>query len=430
MLVAILMFAGSGEYTVSATFDNAGQLVRGNQVEVGGRPIGTVKKIELTDDGRARVELSVGDEQAPLHQGTRATIRAASLSGIANRFVALSPGPDNAPKIADGGFIGADNTAAPVDLDQLFNTLDPATRRALQQFVQGSATLYAGKAKQANRTYKYLNPALSTSARVTSELVRDQDTFRRFVVDTSDLVTAVAERRNDLSSLVQNANVTTGAIGDENVALSRSLALLPGALRKGNTTFVNLRSALDDLDRLVSASKPATRRLAPFLRDLRPLVHDARPTIRDLRLLIRSSGPNNDLIELTRKMPRLEHVASTTFPRDIRALQKSLPVLEYARPYSPDLTGWFDKFAHSAANYDANGHFARIQPIFNAFSFTDTPLGPVLTPVPATNRLAGFQTRRTQRCPGGAVQPPPDKSAPFKPTSDYSCDPNTVPPGP
>jgi phospholipid/cholesterol/gamma-HCH transport system substrate-binding protein len=59
------------------------------------------------------------------------------------------------------------------------------------------------------------------------------------------------------------------------VALERTLDLLPDTLRKANTTFVNLRSTLDDLDRLVAASKPATRELAPFLRELRPVVREA-----------------------------------------------------------------------------------------------------------------------------------------------------------
>ncbi len=37
-LAAVLMFGGNGSaYTVSATFENAGQLVKGNQVEVGGQ---------------------------------------------------------------------------------------------------------------------------------------------------------------------------------------------------------------------------------------------------------------------------------------------------------------------------------------------------------------------------------------------------------
>ena len=90
-------------------------------------------------------------------------------------------------------------------------------------------------------------------------------------------MTAIAERRNDLAGLVSNTNTTAAAIGAENVALARALGLLPTTLRRANTTFVNLRATLDDLDVLVAASKPATKDLAPFLRELRPLVHDARP---------------------------------------------------------------------------------------------------------------------------------------------------------
>ena len=95
--------------------------------------------------------------------------------------------------------------------------------------------------------------------------------------DGADTVSAIAERRDDLTELVSNTNAAMRAIGDENVALQRALELLPGTLRKANTTFVNLRNTLDDLDKLVEESKPNTKELAPFFSALRPLVHDARP---------------------------------------------------------------------------------------------------------------------------------------------------------
>ena len=87
------MFAGASAYTVTATFDNGGQLVKGNEVQVAGRPVGTVSKIELDDSGEALVTMKLDDIGA-LHQGTTATIRASSLSGIANRYVSLNPGPN------------------------------------------------------------------------------------------------------------------------------------------------------------------------------------------------------------------------------------------------------------------------------------------------------------------------------------------------
>jgi phospholipid/cholesterol/gamma-HCH transport system substrate-binding protein len=426
-LVALLMFSGDGGYKVEAVFENAGQLVKGNQVQVGGRPVGTITDIELNDSSQAVVEMEVEDDIAPLHEGTTATIRATSLSGIANRYVSLDPGPNDAGEVEDGGRIGADATTAPVDLDQLFNTLDPDTRKGLQQFVQGSATYYGGRSKEASESLKYFAPALSATSRLTREIVLDEAVFERFVTDTSRLVGAVAERRGDLAALVGNANTTARAIGDENIALARALDLLPGTFRKANSTFVNLRAALDDVDVLVAESKPATKDLAPFLRALRPLVTDSRPTIHDLRELIRKRGKNNDLIELTSKMPKLANQTKTVFPRAIRAFNRADPVIEYARFYTPDLAGWFTKFAESANAYDANGHYARIQPIFSPFSLTDLPepLGDVLSPLgPGQNRLSSWSTGNFRRCPGGAMQPPPDGSAP---RAVSECDPNSTP---
>ncbi len=424
------MLSGSDKYTVKATFQTAGQLVTGNEVQVGGKPVGKVTSIELTDSGQAAVEMEVDSEFEPLHEGTRATVRVGSLSGIAGRYVSITPGPNDGSEIEDGGQIDADDTTTPVDLDQLFNTLDPKTRKGLQQIVQGGATQYDGKAAEANEAAKYFNPALSTSSRLVNELIRDDKRFESFVVDTATVVGAIAERRDDLADLVSNANATARAIGDENVALARALGLLPPTLRKANTTFVNLRTALGDLDVLVAESKPATKDLAPFFRALRPLVADAEPTIRDLRFLIRKSGPGNDLTDLTRKQPRLAELASVAFPRSIRALRKSQPVVEYIRPYTPEFAGWLTKFGQGASNYDAHGHFARIQPMFNPFSLTSTPLlGDVLTPVQDATRLQGLETTQSFRCPGGATQPPPDGSAPWN-DEIADCDPSTVPPGP
>jgi len=432
-IVAVLLFAGRGDdYEVTATFPNAGQLVKGNQVEVGGRPIGSIRDIELTNDGRAKVTMGL-DEFAPLHEGTTAVIRANSMSGIANRYVSLQLGPDSSPKIRDGGEIVADHTTAPVDLDQLFNTLDKPTRKALQQFVQGSATQIDGKSANASESLRYFNPALSTTSQLINEVVSDKQTFQRFVTDTSRVVQAVAERRGDLTNLVSNANTTAGAIGDENVALAQTLDQLPQTMRIANTTFVNLRTTLDDLDVLVAESKPATRRLPEFLRELRPLVRDARPTVRDLRTLIRTPGRGNDLIELAQKAPKLQSLSSRVFPRTIEALQKTQPVIEYIRPYSPDLAGWLTKFGQGAANYDANGHYARVQPIFNAFQLDVTPSGPQLVATRPTQRLEGFEFGQAERCPGGATQPAPDGSNPWLGTGNegnVDCDPDTTPPGP
>jgi phospholipid/cholesterol/gamma-HCH transport system substrate-binding protein len=423
-LAAIALFGNGSSYKVRAAFDNAGQLVVGNEVRVGGQPIGTITDIELDETAEAVVTMEVDEDFAPLHNGTTATIRATSLSGIANRYISLKPGPNSGEEIDDGGRIGSDDTAAPVDLDVLFNTLDAETREGLRNLIRGSGDQYEGRAANARQSVKYFAPWLNSTSNLTSELALDQAVFERFVKDGAATVSAIAERRDDLSALVSNTNEAMAAIGDESVALQRALELLPGTLRKANTTFVNLRATLDDLDVLVNESKPATRELAPFFRKLRPLVRDARPTIADLRTLIRRPGEDNDLIELLDTQPRLAELTASVFPRAIRTLDRAQPVFAYGRGYTPDLVGWLTKFGQVASIYDANGHYARVTP-----SFTPTQLNDAgqLESIPPSQRLDRYEKGNFNRCPGGAVQPHPDGSSPW---AFEGCDTSTTPPGP
>src|SRR5919106_1836587 len=90
IVLYLLLFAGGGGYTVTAAFENASQLVTGNNVNVARAPVGTVKEISLSDDGQALVKMEISDDAyTPLPDGTHATIRSQSLPGIANRYVSL-----------------------------------------------------------------------------------------------------------------------------------------------------------------------------------------------------------------------------------------------------------------------------------------------------------------------------------------------------
>src|SRR5205085_2905995 len=76
VLVVVLLLRGGGDYTVHLHLVDAGQLVKGDLVEVGGDRIGTVSKIELTDRNQADVVMKINsDEYSPLHDGTQATVR-------------------------------------------------------------------------------------------------------------------------------------------------------------------------------------------------------------------------------------------------------------------------------------------------------------------------------------------------------------------
>jgi phospholipid/cholesterol/gamma-HCH transport system substrate-binding protein len=432
--LAVILLTGNGGHRYALVFQNASQLVPDNQVLIGGRPVGSVESIELTEDNLARVEISVDQE---LHEGSTAIVRATSLAGVANHYVSISPGPNSNPALDDGAALGLDQTTAPVDLDQFLNAFPRSVRRGLGEFFRGWSVAYAGRGEDANEAYKYFGPALNRTNAFVGELTADQRLLERFVVSSSKLATAIAERGENLSSALGNADTAFSAIASQNEAFSQTIRRLPPVFRQSNTTFVNLRAALDDLDPLVETAKPATKELAPFLRELRPFLSDAIPVFRNLRLTMRRPGFANDTGELLATLPAVQERASKTFPNSEQAIEDFQPNLEFIRAYTPDIFAGFGKLGQLAGYYDGNGHYARAGFAFNLFRYESESgqLEPI-APSEQYDAYAGA-TEVKRRCPGGGTQSAPDGSNPFTEppfagadVDPSECDPADAPPGP
>jgi phospholipid/cholesterol/gamma-HCH transport system substrate-binding protein len=433
--LGILIFGSDDSYEYELLSQNAAQLVTDNQVLIGGQPAGSVESIELTDDNLASIRISLKQQ---LHEGSTAVIRATSLSGVANHYVSISPGPNSNPELEDGDVLGLGSTTTAVDLDQFFNTFPPSVRRGLSQFIKGNAQWYAGRGEEGNRAYKFFGPGLNRAAAFAQALNADQRLLERFVVSSSRLATAVAHRGNELSSAISNASTAFDAIASENVALSRSLDLVPQVFRQGSTTFVNLRAALDDVEPLIDEFKPVTDDFAPFLRDLRPVLSRAVPVFKNLSLTVRRKGFANDSAELLATLPAVEQRASRTFPHAEEGISAFQPNLNFARAYTPDIFNGFGKLGQIGAGYDANGHYARVQfANLNIFDFNDE--NGELKPISPSQQydVFGGSAPVKRLCPGGATQSAPDGSNPFveppftgSGVTPSDCNPADAPPGP
>ena len=424
LLVAYLVFAGGGGTEYHLEMKEAGQLVRGDQVQVGGVPVGSVKDIALTSDFKARITIHVDSSLTPLHAGTIAEIRVPSLTGVANRYVALTPGPNNRPALAAGATLPASDTREVVDLDQLFNTLNPKTRKGLQQFVQGSAEQYAGAGQALGKATEYFAPSFAATDHFFSELVRDQSTFTSFLVETGKALTTIAARKESLTDLVEHADQTFQAIGSQQSSLARGLRQLPVTLNQGNKTLAELPPTLTALTQLVNAQKPNTQALTTIFAKLRPLVTTATPVVSNFSQAISRPGVENDLTETFAALPELAQALTTASPNGVRALRESVPITAFFGPYAPELEGTLRDFGQTTAYYDANGHYARISPVAPSFK-----LGAhnTLTPASAQQALEGLQTGQLRRCPGAGTQPSADGSAPFTDSGQLSCDPTETP---
>jgi phospholipid/cholesterol/gamma-HCH transport system substrate-binding protein len=424
LIVAYLVFGGSGGTSYKLEFNEADQLVKGDQVQVGGVPVGSVTNIELTHDYKAIVTIHVNSSLVPLHAGTVAQVRVPSLSSVANRYVALSLGPNNAPALSAGTKLPASATRNVTDLDQLFNTLNPQTRKGLQQFIQGSAEQYVGQGQNLGKSTEYFAPSISATDHLFAELIRDQSTFTKFLVETAKAVTTIGARNSQLSDLVENANTTFTAIGSEQTNLAQGLKRLPVTLRQGNRTFAELPSTFQALTKLINASKPTTRPLTTLFTKLRPLVSTATPVVGNFSQAINKPGANNDLTDYVRALPQLAQALTSATPVNVQSLQESVPITAFFGPYAPDLEGTLREFGQTSAYYDANGHYARISPVFPDFALGSKNN---LTPAGAAQALAPLKTGQLRRCPGGATQPAADGSSPFTGNGLLSCDPSETP---
>ena len=419
--VVVIVFGGGSSYVVHADFQDASGLVSGDNVLIGPAAVGTVTGIHLTREGQAQITLSLHGA-GTLHRGTVARIDEDSLSGIASKYVELEPGPAHAPAIQSGGSISSAHTYAEVNIDELFDSFNAATRRGLSNLIRGEATSLKGRGALANRTLEYLAPGLESASEVTHELARNEPAFDGLVVQGADAMKTLASRSSQLTSLIANTSTATGAIARESQALESSLSLLPSTLSRSRRTFAGLDTTLDALDPLVSAAKPASRHLAGFAAQLHAVSQVATPTVTELDALIANPKRTGDLTSLAQAAPGLLTQAERAFPAMIQNFAKSRSQIDYLREYTPDVVAALADVGQASSDYDANGHYSRTAPML--YPFTTDSMGQLVEQNPA-DRYSGL-TRLTNRCPGSAVQADPDGSTPV---DNGQCDTSQVPSG-
>ncbi len=424
-VVSYLAFSGGGGATYKFELENASQLVLGDQVQVGGVPVGTVTAMTVTPANRALITIDVEGSLVPLHEGTTAQVRVPSLTTVAGRYVALFPGPNNRPALPPGATLPPGSAQGTTDLDQLFDTLNPRTRKGLQELFVGTAEQYTGAETAAGIDAEYFSPFLASSKDLFAELVHEQRTFETFLVDAAKSLTTLADHREAITGTIENGDRALQAIGAEQASLQRGVAQLPGTLQAGNRAFARLPGMFAALRRLAVVAGPDTKQLAPLFARLEPLVVAAGPVLKNLSAALSRPGPSNDLTDAALALPGLARTLSSGSPETIKALQEAVPVTAYFPAYAPDLQGAVRDFGPSAGYYDGDGNYARLGAAFDDFT---VGANGTLSPATSQQGLAGLHTRELLRCPGsGATPPPADRSAPFTDEGRLGCNPSQVP---
>lgn len=423
--VAVVLLADRGpSYTVHARFANAGQLVKGGLVEVGGVKIGTIRSISMADGGQADIAMAISDERfVPLRRGTRATIRSVGQATITNRYVDLGPGPQNAPALPTGSVLPASDTTGIVDLDAILNAVDPAARRALQGLLANSAKIYAGSgAREFNATLARLDPAMARVGGLLRELADDRPQIAELVRTGARTAQAVADRRPDLQAAIQNTATTMRALADQRQSLSSVLQRAPRVLRQASGTLERTAAtavALRPTLRRVPAVQPGLRTL---LRRLPKTLGRAQQPLRQLNGLL------EPLRTALQGVQRLEPPAVAALKSTATGFRSSMDVLEGLRFYGSDLLlGVVNGLTGiSSGQYNQFGHYLKLEFIQSPQTAVGGVLAPIVTGLLDKNgALPGIfssLTDQRSRCPGSNAPPAADGSNPWYPKAGI-CDP-------
>ncbi len=425
VVVAFVLITGGSSYVLHAQFTDAGQLVSGDLVTIAGHQVGSVGSVQLSNNGLADIELDISDGSiTPLRSGTLATIGQLSLTGVANRFVSLTPGAGD--PIKSGGTLPVAQTRGIVDLDVVLDALTPKVRTSLQQILKTGA-YFVGKptVSSLNQLAHYLNPAFSQATQLGSEIVADRFALQRLVSSTGQLASSLAAHSGDLGGAVTNTAATLREVAGQRAALQDILARAPGVLSQGQGVLGDINYSLGQLDPTLAALQPVAPRLATLLTKIVPFGQNLIPTITEVRALFPGAKRAlNGLPPVTKQgIPALNSLTA--------GVKKLTPILSGLRPYAPDVVAGFFSGVGGAGGggYDANGHYLKslltVQGGGASLSGLLSLLGTTLSKLGALN---GERTGLLATCPGGGAPPAADGSNPWTtpdslPAVGNICDP-------
>ena len=252
-------------YRLTAQVPNAASLVPGNEVRVGGVRVGQVEEVVPVseEDGtvNANLVLKLNQEIDPLPTDSTVVIRARSALGL--KYLEINRGTSS-EGFAEGATIPVSQaTPDPVEYDQLINTFDTPTRRAIKVNLNEFGNALAGRGPDLNQAIGTLRPMLPRLERVMRNLADSETDLAGFFGALERSAAAVAPIAETQAQMFVNLDRAIGAFATvARPYLQETISRTPETLATASATLPTIRPFLVNNRRLINDFAPGAKALA------------------------------------------------------------------------------------------------------------------------------------------------------------------------
>jgi phospholipid/cholesterol/gamma-HCH transport system substrate-binding protein len=243
------------QYHLSAVFDDASGVFKGDAVKLAGVDVGRVSDARIAG-GHGVVDFVV-DDSVKLTKDATVAIRWRNVLG--QRFLYLYPGTGEGPKLQDGDTIGLDNTQAAGDLGQLLNELGPI--------------LKAIDPDKANAFLDAMNEALAGNEGTVRQLIGEGGGLAQRLAGMDDQIQSLISSSNTVLSTYARQDKSISGILDDLDSLGGSLG---GMTQNINSLIVNFAQVQQELDRFLKENRGNIDSSLGQLQWLTQLLHSKR----------------------------------------------------------------------------------------------------------------------------------------------------------
>jgi virulence factor Mce-like protein len=327
-------------YRVKISFPFADQLAQQADVRISGVSVGKVIDKSLDPHGNRTIgTLEIENQYAPLRADTRAILRIKTILG--ETYVELTPGTRGAPALPDGALLPRTQVVQAVQLDNIFNALDPTTRAAFQVWQQSLAQAVAGNAQGLSDAIGNLPRFAADASDITRVLDIEHQSVVRLLQNGSSVFAALSQNQAALQNLIRTGETTFATTAAQNRALEQTFRTFPTFLNETKATMTRLKSFALDTDPLLGPLQQVAAQLTPTLRSARQLAPPLQHFFTQLGPLIR--------------------VSKTGLPAVASVLDGAKPLLGQLGPFLEQLNpilGWLSLHQQLVSDFISNGAYA------------------------------------------------------------------------